>query len=65
MEVSGLTTRSEATQAASPLDRKVMPLTLWQGDCLDLMAQIPDGMARGVHIRWRLGCEAVGSTVRG
>jgi len=38
-----LTTRSEATQAASPLDRKVMPLTLWQGDCLDLMAQIPDG----------------------
>lgn len=43
MEVSGLTTRSEATQAASPLDRKVIPLTLWQGDCLDLMAQIPDG----------------------
>lgn len=38
-----MTTRSEATQAASPLDRKVMPLTLWQGDCLDLMAQIPDG----------------------
>jgi len=26
-EVSGLTTRSEATQAASPLDRRVMPLT--------------------------------------
>jgi len=43
MEVSGLTTRSEATQAASPLDRMVMPLTLWHGDCLDLMAHIPDG----------------------
>lgn len=42
MEVSGLTTRSEATQAASPLDRKVMPHTLLHGDCLDLMAQIPD-----------------------
>jgi len=38
-----LTTRSEATQAASPLDRKVMPHTLLHGDCLDLMAQIPDG----------------------
>ena len=43
MEVSGLTTRSEATQAASPLDRRVMPLTLWHGDCLDLMAHVPDG----------------------
>lgn len=43
MEVSGLTTRSEATQAASPLDRKVMPHTLLHGDCMDLMAQIPDG----------------------
>ena len=37
-----MTTRSEATQAASPLDRKVMPHTLLHGDCLDLMAQIPD-----------------------
>jgi len=36
-------TASEATQAASPLDRRVMPLTLWHGDCLDLMAHIPDG----------------------
>lgn len=38
-----MTTRSETTQAACPLDRKVMPHTLLHGDCLDLMAQIPDG----------------------
>lgn len=37
MEVSGLTTRSEATQAASPLDRRVMPHTLLHGDCLEVM----------------------------
>ncbi len=38
-----MTTRSEATQAARPLDRRVMPHTLLHGDCLYLMAQIPDG----------------------
>ena len=38
-----MTTRSEATQAACPLDCKVMPHTLLHGDCLGLMAQIPDG----------------------
>lgn len=44
MEVSGMTTsRSEATQAASPLDRRVMPHTLLAGDCLDLMATIESG----------------------
>ena len=32
-----MTTRSEATQAASPLDRKVMPHTLLHGDCLEVM----------------------------
>lgn len=38
-----MTTKSEATQAACPLDCKVMPHTLLHGDCLDLMALIPDG----------------------
>ena len=38
-----MTTRSEATTAARPLDRLVMPLALMQGDCLELMSQIPDG----------------------
>lgn len=36
-----MTTRSEATTAARPLDRNVMPL-LWHGDCLDLMDNLPD-----------------------
>lgn len=38
-----MTTRSEATLAACPLDRRVMPHTLLHGDCLELMRQIPDG----------------------
>lgn len=38
-----MTTRREATQAASPLDRMIMPHTLLHGDCLELMASIPDG----------------------
>lgn len=38
-----MTTRSEATKVASLLERRVMPHMLLQGDCLDLMAQIPDG----------------------
>jgi len=38
-----LTTRSEATQAVSPLDRRVMPHTLMHGDCLDLMETIESG----------------------
>lgn len=38
-----MTTRSETTQAASPLDRRVMHHTLLHGDCLDLMATIESG----------------------
>ena len=37
-----MTTRSEATQAARPLDRNVMPRLL-HGDCLEMMPEIESG----------------------